>query len=326
MTPLYSMLIRVSEKTGIPVKKILDMFFLLKKGEPLENNYLLQKVGLSKNAANQVKESLSNLFQPSSLKTQLRKDVLDQVQSLFEDEFKLEESFWTVLENDNFERIVKLLNKYSNLRPSAKREYDQFTATLETTARRATLIEFFGDIKDKRLLFLGDDDFTSVAIASFKTARDIVAADIDDRILDNIKIVSQKEGFEVRTMSYDARKALPKDLRGKFDAVFTDPPYTQMAVELFISRAVAALDATNQSARIYACYGNSDRAKERFLPVYDVFVKSGLMTRWVFDKFNRYAGAESIGNSSTLFICDVTPKTKPIISNKDYSEPIYTFN
>lgn len=47
------------------------------------------------------------------------------------------------------------------------------------------------------------------------------------------------------------------------------------------------------------------------------------MVRWVFDKFNRYEGAESIGSASSLFVLEVTPRAKPLIRG-NYDRPIYT--
>lgn len=73
------------------------------------------------------------------------------------------------------------------------------------------------------------------------------------------------------------------------------------------------------------CYGNSDRAKERFLPIQDALTDSGLMLRWVFDRFNRYEGAESVGSASSLYIAEITPRTKPLIRGS-YDKPIYTID
>ena len=316
---------QISKETGIPVKKILDLLLLLHPGKPVENNELIQKIGVSKNALNQVKELLSSFLEPPSKNTRLDATVIQEVKSIFKADYKPEESLWSILENGDYRRSIKLLEKNTNRRLPPQRKYDQFTATAETTARRASLLSFFEDVKGKSLLFLGDDDFTSVATASLGEAKDIVVLDIDKRILDKIKNISENNNLEIKTIKYDTRQKLPGELVGKFDLVFTDPPYTTRGLELFVSRAIESLDKDNKTARIYACYGSSDRAKERFLPVYEVFTNSGLMIRWVFDKFNRYQGAESIGSSSTLFITEVTPKTKPIIKG-NYARPIYTNN
>jgi len=320
---MYSKFLEVSKETGVSVKKILDVFFLLSTGESIDNTKLLQKVGVSKNVLNQIKQSLSSLLKPVSKDTQLNTEGLNKIKQLYPKGFASEEELWSILEDDQFKDIVKLFQSVRKKQPLPKREYDQFTATTETTARRASLLSFFGDVKEKKLLFLGDDDFTSVATASLKEAEKIVAVDIDERILGEIQGLSNNHGFEIETVKYDARKKLPKELIGVFDVVFTDPPYTPEGFNLFISRAIEALDPNNKAARVYACYGNSDGAKERFLPIYEVLTNSGLMMRWVFDKFNKYQGAESIGSSSSLFVTEITSRIKSTIKG-DYDKPIYT--
>lgn len=316
---------QVSKETGIPIKKVLDFLFILRTGESVENNELLQRVGVAKNALNQAKELLSSILKPPSKATQLNEGSTQEVQSLFGPDYKPEEALWAVLENDDYRKSADLLKKYADQRPSQERKYDQFTATIETTARRASLLNLFEDVRDKRLLFLGDDDFTSIAVANLHTASSITVLDIDGRILDKIGLISKSEKLDINSGNYDVRKTLPPSHFSKFDVVFTDPPYTTDGIKLFISRAIQALDISNQAARIYVCYGNSDRAKERFLPIYEVFSASGLMLRWVFDKFNRYNGAESIGSASSLFVLDVTSKIKPSITG-NYDRPIYTNN
>jgi len=316
-------ILQVTKDTGIPIKKVLDFLYFLRDGKPVENNELLQKLGVSKNALNQAKETFSDLLEAPSKNTQLRADAVRRVQTLFDSKYQPDEALWSVLEDETYKKALELLKRYGDKRPIPERRYDQFSATIETTAKRVSLLDRFEDVAGKRLLFLGDDDFTSVAVANARKATGITVLDIDDRILDNIGEIAKNESLEIGTKHYDARKPLLADHRQKYDVVFTDPPYTTEGIELFVSRAIQALDLQNQSARIYVCYGNSDRAKERFLPIYEVFSSSGLMIRWVFDKFNRYQGAESIGSSSSLFVLDVTSKTKPLITG-NYDKPIYT--
>ena len=315
----------ISKEIGVPTKKVLDLLFALRDGEAVENNELIRKVGVSKNAINKVKERLASVLKPVSKDTQLDADHIQEVQALFNENYKPEEVLGAILEDDGYKQAIGILETISGKRLSPERRYDQFTATMETTARRASLLQFFGDVHGKRLLFLGDDDFTSVAVANIGSAEKVSVVDIDERILSEIETVSGDHNLGIKNVHYDARKILPAELRGKFDVVFTDPPYTTEGIDLFTSRAIESLDKANKTARIYVCYGNSDRAKERFLSIYEVLTNSGLMTRWVFDKFNRYHGAESIGSASSLFVTEVTPKTKPTIKG-DYDKPIYTNN
>ncbi|HLE49424.1 MAG TPA: bis-aminopropyl spermidine synthase family protein [Patescibacteria group bacterium] len=316
-------ILEVSRKTGIPTKKTKDFLYFLRDGNPVENNELLQKSGVSKNALNQAKEMLSDMLMIPSKNTQLKVDAVEEVLSLFDSEYQPEGALWSFLKTKEFNSTLKLLNKYIDKRPEPVRGYDQFLATAETTARRSQILNWFEDVAGKRILLLGDDDFTSVAIANTKKASAITVLDIDDRILENINVISKKEKFKIETARYDVKKSLPEKYQGKYDVVFTDPPYTTEGMKLFISRAIECLDPQNQAARIYFCYGNSDRAKERFVSVHGAITSMGLMVRWVFDKFNRYNKAESIGNTSSLYVCDVTQLTKPLIK-QNYAGKIYT--
>lgn len=322
---MYLKFLEITKRTGVPVKKVLDMFCILQTGKPIENDELLRMVGVSKNALNQIKQALSSFLKPTSRDTQLTPKEVNEVKSLYNKGYMNEEALWSILENRQFQKTLELLKVFRKKKPVSKREYDQFTATLETTARRASLLHFFADLQGKNILFLGDDDFTSVAAAALKKAKRITVVDIDKRILKAIKDISDQQNFEIETIKYDARKSLPQVLTARFDIVFTDPPYTPEGIKLFVSRGIEALNSENKAARIYVCYGSSDLAKERFLPIFDILASSGLIIRWVFDKFNRYYDAQTIGSASSLIVCEITPKTKPLIKG-DYDKPIYTHN
>jgi predicted methyltransferase len=322
---IYLEFLEASKKTGVSIKKILDIFWYLSKNKTIKNNKLIQQVGISRNAINQVKEALSFYLNSPSQKTSLKKDLIEKVAKLYDKSYLTEENFLEILtKNKNYQKAVTLLSYYKNKRPLPQRTYDQFTATIETTAKRVSLMSFLGDLKNKKILFLGDDDFTSLPTASLQLATMITVLDIDERILYNLQNISDKLNLKIETIKDDLRKPLPKKLRENFDIVFTDPPYTSDGLKLFLSRAIESLDKKNQTARIYFCYGNSDRAKERFLPIQEIITSLGLMIRWVFDKFNRYEKAESIGSSSSLYIVEITPKTKPLLL-RNY-EKIYTID
>ena len=232
--------------------------------------------------------------------------------------------FENLFEGKEFKSLVKKTAGFKKQTPTPKRQFDQFIATAETVARRAMLLDNFDDLQSKNILFLGDDDFTSLACASLEKSTQTTVVDIDQRILQNIKRISDKNNFNITALHYDATDPLPKNLLGKFDAVFTDPPYTPNGISLFLSRAIDALNKRNEDSRIYICYGSGKKAKERYLPIYEILFSSGMFIKWAFDEFNEYTGAQSIGNSSSLFILEPTPKTKPSIRDS-FEGNIYTY-
>ncbi|MBU1071544.1 bis-aminopropyl spermidine synthase family protein [Patescibacteria group bacterium] len=323
---IYLEFLEVSKQTSVPIKKVLDIFWHLSKNGSIENNELLRKIGVSKNALNQVKKALSLYLMPTTKETKLTTEAIEKMVSFYPTDYMVEENLLAVIDGDIYKEAVELLAGHKDRRCKPRRKYDQFTATIETTARRVSLLNFFGDIREKRILFLGDDDFTSIPTASLKIAQNITVVDIDTRILNEIANISEKHDLDIERLKYDVREPIPNILKNQFDVVFTDPPYTPKGIKLFVSRAIEMLDKKNKTARLYVCYGNSDRAKERFLLIQEILTNSGLVIRWVFDKFNRYYEAESIGSTSSLFVTEITPKTKPLIIQGDYNEPIYTNN
>lgn len=303
----YSQLKSFSEKEGVPLIYLIELLRILRDKEKIQNYNLITLTGLSKVSINTFQKQFKHLFAPVSRFTLLSDEGLvfaDEVLCFCQDT-KAE------MAKANFERTLP------------KRHYDQFLATEETISKRATKLDEMFDIQDKRILFLGDDDHTSIAVGLLNKHKNITITDIDNDILSSIVSAASDSGIKLETIKGDLRNSLPKNLKGNFDVVFTDPPYTPEGIELFLSRAIEALDPKNKSARIYFCYGHSDLSKERFLRIYEKCVQSGLMIRWVFDKFNRYNGAESIGNSSSLFICEVTAKTSPI-EKGTFKKEIYT--
>ena len=89
---------QIARETGVPTKKIMDLLFILQTGEPVENNELLQGVGVSKNALNQTKELLSSLLKPPSKSTQLAESVIMEVKTILGSDYKPEETLWSLLD------------------------------------------------------------------------------------------------------------------------------------------------------------------------------------------------------------------------------------
>jgi predicted methyltransferase len=245
------------------------------------------------------------------------------IQGFFPSDYSIEESFLHFYSENTFSELLQKFSQIVEQRLPPDRHLDQFLATAETVVRRALLFQFFQDVSGKRIALLGDDDFTSVALTLLNPAVSVTVFEIDDRIRSTLQNLAKEQSLSITVVPYDARTIVPSDHKGSYDVVFTDPPYTPDGVSLFVSRAVEFLDKTNESSRLYFCYGNSDRAKERFLPIQNFITDSGLLMRWVFDKFNRYTGAESIGSSSSLYVTDITPKTRPVLQG-EFHENIYT--
>jgi predicted methyltransferase len=217
------------------------------------------------------------------------------------------------------EKFFNVFNKYKNERPKPDRNLDQFYATEETVLKRAILLGNLPDISQKKLLFLGDDDLTSVAFALLFKAEEIMVVDIDKRILELINMISQKENLQIKTFEHDLKNPLPKSEFKRYDIAFFDPPYTPYAINTWLIRAIEATltagpDYKKKKPEVLSrknyimCYGYTDRETERGLKIQTIITSLGLIIQEKIRNFNHYYGAESIGNKSDLYVLQPTPK------------------
>ena len=75
--------------------------------------------------------------------------------------------------------------------------------------------------------------------------------------------------------------------------------------------------------RLYVSFGQSRRASERGLQKQRALSDAGLLIEAVFEDFNEYQGAESVGSRSALWRCRVTPETKSLVRGA-VDGPLYT--
>jgi hypothetical protein len=204
-------------------------------------------------------------------------------------------------------------------RSTPKRALDQVYVTTDTAVRRAELLLEAGE-HQRGLVFLGDDDLISAAVQLAGAGRKVTVLDTDEEILQILARHAERYGWEHDTVHHDLRQPIPKAMRGRYGAVFTDPPYAIEGFRLFVSRAAEML---KPDGRLYVCFGQSRRASERGLQKQRVLGEAGFLVEAVFEDFNHYQGAEAIGSRSALWRCRVTPETRPLVRG-EVEGPLYT--
>jgi predicted methyltransferase len=214
-----------------------------------------------------------------------------------------------------FEDILNKVRVWAKKRPLVDTTIDQSFATPETSTYRAALMYERGDLEGKRILFVGDDDLTSLPTALTNMAEEIAVVDIDERILKLIEKFSQKEGVKIKTIKHDLRNPLPEDLKERFDVVSTDPPYTVNGLKLFLSRGIEAL---GKEGIAYLSY--SHKPIDEWLSIQKAITDMGFVISELIPNFNYYEGSEIIAN--TTFIARLIGKNLKI--NIGDTEKIYT--
>lgn len=299
-----------SELRQLDLSKFL---FYLSSHSKISTRRLIQLTGLPETFLYSLLKKYSDILEAPSrylvVKNSLRSKILNEAKDTINSIQKIDQKI-----------IKKNIYDLTSLRPEADRSLDQFYATPTTTFRRAKLIAKMGDIYQRRLAFLGDDDLTSIACALTHQAESITVFEIDDRLINLIKNISKQLNLKITVLKQDLLKPLDSKYSQNFDTVFTDPPYTPDGITLFTNRAVELLDP-KYTSRLYLCYGNSDRAREREVLIQKIISDFGFLIHSKYFHFNYYQSAQSIGSRSSLYLLDWTPRLK---TQKNSLEKIYT--
>jgi predicted methyltransferase len=212
--------------------------------------------------------------------------------------------------------LVSALVALAASAPRPRSELDQSHCTVETKARRALLLDREGTLAGRRVLFLGDDDLTSLAVARLARAKEIAVVDVDRAVLGHLR----RHLPGATLVEHDLREPLPASLAARFDTVFTDPPYTVAGAELFLSRATAAL-RPGVGGDVFLAFGPKPPGET--LRVQAAIAAMGLVIRSFERNFNEYLQASILGGTSHLYHLTSTGETRPLVAGP-YRGRLYT--
>lgn len=216
------------------------------------------------------------------------------------------------------------LERIAEAMPGARMELDQAHCTVDTKLRRVMYLSKAGALA-KPMIFIGDDDLTSLAVALVARRAELptgpmTVVDVDADLLGYIAAQARELGADIETVHHDAVKPLPEALRERFAVALTDPPYTIAGAELFLSRAVSALQPRPGQHLLFSFGG---RRPAETVAVQAAIAGMGLAVRRLVPNFNEYLGAGILGGTSHLYHLRTVDGAAPAIDG-DFDGPLYT--
>jgi predicted methyltransferase len=225
--------------------------------------------------------------------------------------------------------LAPLVRELSNVvrgGPPARLELDQCHCTVDTKLRRVLAIHEAGALVGRRVLLLGDDDLTALALSllvqrhgSPSTIASLTVVDVDPALVSFLERELADAPFAATCIEHDLRRPLPPKLVGAFDTVVTDPPYTTQAARLFLSRAADALDG--RRGDVFLSFGS--RRPGAGMQVQRAIVEIGFVIQRLSRDFNEYVGAGVLGGTSHLYHLAGTDDVEPVVTGT-LAAPLYT--
>lgn len=140
---------------------------------------------------------------------------------------------------------IELADRLNKHRPPANVLIDQCPVTSFDLARRVGMMYDLGDIRHKKILCIGDNDFASILISVVGEPKEVVVVEIDDRVIEVLNSEAQKGELPITVLKLDIRSiqktGCPEELLGQFDVFETDPPYTEVGMKFYAFLGMQAL-------------------------------------------------------------------------------------
>ena len=202
----------------------------------------------------------------------------------------------------DFDNILRQISKFCSDRPNIDRSLDQSHATSQTALRRAIYLYQNDGLEGRDIVILGDDDLTSLAISLLskslllRTGK-LMVLETDKRLVKYISETAKNHCLDVEVISHDLRLPIPTELKGQFDVFFTDPPYTLMGLNLFVSRGIEAL-RPEIGKQGYISFGR--RTPDDAATSIGALTDMGFAPLEIVPDFNLYEGSQMLGGVSQM--------------------------
>lgn len=144
--------------------------------------------------------------------------------------------------NSSFEALYQKFIQVVQDRPEPIQQYDQGYVTAETSIARLIIADERNNLKDKKIVLLGDDDLMSIAIGLSGLAKEVIVFEADERLIDYINKKCTTLGISnIKAIQFNLKSSIPDEYVGYFDTFLADPPETLAAFKAFIGRGIALL-------------------------------------------------------------------------------------
>lgn len=175
-------------------------------------------------------------------------------------------------------------------RPAPDFAFDQGAISAADSLLRAASMQDRGDLSGQSVLFVGDFDLTSVALALTQQPARIVVLDIDPRVVDFVNALAGRLPISGRL--FDVRHTLPADLRRQFDVFVCDPVETLPGIRLYLSRGAAAL--RGEGSAVWLGLTTVEASRRKWHGIQSLLIEMGFAITDIRRRFSGYPDHDDV--------------------------------
>jgi N4-bis(aminopropyl)spermidine synthase len=210
-------------------------------------------------------------------------------------------------------------------RPKALREMDQIYMKFGDMLLQAEAASKW--LNDKSVVFIGDGDAIGLCMMHLKKQKildsgpsSILILDFDERVINSIKNFVNKNNLkkEVFATLYNVKDPLPKEIWGKYDAFYTNPPFGSNnkgeSLLAFIRRGIEATNANAYGCIVAADYSELKWTQDNLFIIQKMLTREGFIISSLRPKCHQY----HLDDNPNLTSCNIYV-TRIITRDKKYS-------
>ena len=182
-------------------------------------------------------------------------------------------------------------------RPGPNLDYDQGAITPADALLRAAFMEERGDLYGAHILFIGDFDLISLALALTRLPARIVVLDIDERVIRFVNEAARQADLRLEARKFDVRDPVPEPLLQQFDVFVCDPVETVAGIRLYLSRGCSGLRGAGSAA--YIGLTTLEASRKKWYDVQGLLYEMGFAITDIRRKFSGYPDHDEMPSDQT---------------------------
>jgi len=190
------------------------------------------------------------------------------------------------INSNAFQDLANQFKEVIKDRPAAIPEFDQGVVNLETVINRIAFMYHKGDLENKDIVLIGDDDLTSIALSLSNLPNKVVVLEADERLVNYINQKARDLNLKnLEAIVYNVEWKVEKDLLNSFDVFLTDPVETVQGITLFISRGCSML---KEKGVLYFGLTHIEASYSKWYKIHRNLYEMGFVITDILDKFQLY--------------------------------------
>ncbi len=190
--------------------------------------------------------------------------------------------------------VISDFKKYATRARFDSLKYDQLSLSPSGIKNKLSSLIHNGDLLNRRVLCLGDDDLMSVACSLTRLPAKISVFEAEMSVIKFLKSTSPRLPIPIQVIKLNLLNSIPKNHGGYYDTIITEPPETIAGTLLFANRGIKCL---KKEGVLYLGITENTLSKESWRIIESTLTDWGLVITDILRNYEEYSLEKNLSRS-----------------------------